>query len=83
MRGQENLLLSLLSPGGLSANRKLSEAPAGMQSRQLVLNRVGVEKVRDRNVLLAAIIAAIEFFLSPLLSGSFQSRGCRLAEEPH
>ena len=44
---------------------------------------VGVEKVRDRNVLLAAIIAAIEFFLSPLLSGSFHSRGCRLAEEPH
>ena len=28
----------------------------------------GVEKVGDRNVLLAAIIAAIEFFLSPQLS---------------
>jgi hypothetical protein len=44
---------------------------------------VGVEKVRDRNVRLAAIIAAIEFFLSPQLSGSFHSRCCRLAEEPH
>ena len=44
---------------------------------------VGVEKVCDRNVLLAAIIAAIEFFLSPPLSGSFHSRGCWLAEESH
>jgi hypothetical protein len=44
---------------------------------------VGVEKVRDRNVLLAAIIAAIEFFLSPQLSGSFHGGYCRLAEEPH
>jgi len=26
---------------------------------------VGVEKVRDRNVILAAIITAIEFFISP------------------
>jgi hypothetical protein len=33
--------------------------------RKLVLTPVGVEKVRDRNVLLAAIIDAIEFFLSP------------------
>ena len=44
---------------------------------------MGVEKVRDRNVLLAAIIAAIEFFRSPQLRGSFHSRCCRLAEEPH
>jgi hypothetical protein len=29
-----------------------------------VIKAVGVEKVRDRNVLLAAIIAAIEFFLT-------------------
>jgi hypothetical protein len=44
---------------------------------------VGVEKVRHRNVVLAAIMAAIEFFLSPQLGGSFHRRGCRLAEEPH
>ena len=44
---------------------------------------VGVEKVRDRNVRLAAVIAAIEFFLSPQLIASFHSRCCRLAEEPH
>ena len=48
-----------------------------------VQTTVGVEKVRDRNVLLAAIIAAVEFFFSPQLSGSFHSRCCRLAEEPH
>ena len=34
-------------------------------------------------LLLAAIIAAIEFFPSPQLSGSFHGRCCRLAEEPH
>jgi hypothetical protein len=50
---------------------------------QLSRTGVGVEKVGDRNVFLAAIIAAIEFFLSPKLSGSFHSRCCRLAEEPH
>jgi hypothetical protein len=44
---------------------------------------VGAEKVGDRNVFLAAIIAAIEFFLSPQLTGSFHSTCCRLAEEPH
>jgi len=33
--------------------------------------------------LFAAIIAAIEFFLSAQISGSFHSRCCRLAEEPH
>ena len=44
---------------------------------------VGVEKVRDRNVLLAAIIVAIEFFLSPQLSGSCHGGCCWLAEEPH
>jgi hypothetical protein len=43
---------------------------------------VGVEKVRDRNVFLAAIIAAGEFFL--LTSAKcFHSGGCGLAEEPH
>src|ERR1039457_4872754 len=50
---------------------------------QLLRTGVAVEKVRDRNVLLAAIIAAIEFFVSPPLSGSFHSRGYRLAEDPH
>ena len=44
---------------------------------------MGVEKVRDRNALLAAIVAAVEFFLSAQLGGSFHSRSCRLAEEPH
>src|ERR1700683_3879472 len=29
------------------------------------------------------MIAAVEFFLSPQLSGSLRSRGCRLAEEPY
>src|ERR1700680_1219284 len=43
----------------------------------------GVEKVRDRNVLLVVIIAAIEFFLSPRVSGNFHSRCCRSTEEPH
>ena len=42
-----------------------------------------VEKVRDRNELLAAIITAIEFFLSPQLRGSFDSGCCRSAEEAH
>jgi hypothetical protein len=49
----------------------------------LSLTGVGVEKVRDRNELLAAIITAIEFSLSLQLRGSFHSRCCRLAEEPH
>jgi hypothetical protein len=44
---------------------------------------VGVEKVRDWNVFLAGIIAAVEFFLSPRLSGSFHGRCSRLAKEPH
>jgi hypothetical protein len=44
---------------------------------------VAVEKVRDRNGFLAAMIATIKFFLSPQLSGSFHSRCCRLVEEPH
>jgi hypothetical protein len=35
------------------------------------------------NVPVAAMIAAIEFFLSPQPSGSFRSGCCRLAEEPH
>jgi hypothetical protein len=28
-------------------------------------------------------VAAVEFFLTPQLSGSFRSRYCRLAEEPY
>ena len=48
-----------------------------------MLTGVAVEKVQDRNVFLAAIKAAVEFFLPPQLSGSFQGRCCRLAEEPH
>jgi len=44
---------------------------------------VAVEKVRDRNIFLAAIKAAVEFFLPPQLSGSFQGRCCQLPEEPH
>jgi hypothetical protein len=44
---------------------------------------VGVEKVRDWNVLLVVIIAAGEFFLSPQLKGSFHNGCYRLAEEPH
>jgi len=35
---------------------------------------VAVEKVRDRNVFFAAIIAAVEFFLPPQLSGSLRLR---------
>jgi hypothetical protein len=44
---------------------------------------VAVGKVRDRNVFLAAIIAAGEFFLLPHLSGGFHGGCGRLAEEPH
>jgi hypothetical protein len=44
---------------------------------------VAAEKLRDRNVFLAAIIAVVEFFLSHQLSGSFHSGCCRLVEEPH
>jgi hypothetical protein len=35
-----------------------------MLCQQLLKPGVGVEKVRDRNELFAALIAAIEFFLS-------------------
>jgi hypothetical protein len=41
------------------------------KSDQTVVIGVAVAEVRHRNVLLAPIIAAIEFFLSPQLSGSF------------
>ena len=44
---------------------------------------VGVEKVRDRKCTLGCITAAIEFFLSPQLSGSFHGGCYRLAEEAH
>jgi hypothetical protein len=37
---------------------------------QLAITPVGVEQVGDRNVLLAAIIAAIEFLVLPQLSGT-------------
>jgi hypothetical protein len=49
----------------------------------LVESEVGVEKVVIGMSLLAAIIAAAEFFFSPQLSGSFHNVGFRLAEEPH
>ena len=49
---------------------------------QLLSTGVAVEIVRDRNVYLAAIIAAAEFFFCQL-SGSSDSGGCWLAEEPH
>jgi hypothetical protein len=49
---------------------------------QLLLAGVGVEKVRDRNVFWATIIAVIEFSLF-YLRGSFDSGCCRLAEEAH
>jgi hypothetical protein len=42
---------------------------------------VGVEKVRDQNVLLATIVAAVEFFLLRQLKGSVHSGCYRLAEE--
>jgi hypothetical protein len=38
------------------------------------VKELGVNGMRERNVLWAAIIATIEFFLSPQLSGSFHSR---------
>jgi hypothetical protein len=44
---------------------------------------VGVEKVGDRNVFSAVMIAAAEFFFSFQLRGGFQDGSCRLAEEPH
>lgn len=47
------------------------------KSDQTVVIGVAVAEVRDRNVLLAPIIAAIEFFLSPQLSGSFLGGRCR------
>jgi hypothetical protein len=43
---------------------------------------VGVEKVRDRNVLWIVIVAASSFPLTSL-EGSFHSGCYRLAEEPH
>jgi hypothetical protein len=49
----------------------------------LAKSGVADEKLRDRNVFLAAIIAAVDFFLSPQLGGSFHSGCCRLVEEPH
>ncbi len=42
---------------------------------------VGMEKVRDRNVLLAAMIAAVELFLLLQQRGGFRSWYHRLAEE--
>jgi hypothetical protein len=39
-------------------------AERAKKRRKLVLTPVGVEKVRDRNELFAAIVTAIEFFLS-------------------
>ena len=42
---------------------------------------MAVEKVRDRNVFPAAMIAAAEFFFSPQLRGGFHSGCCRLTEE--
>ena len=48
---------------------------------ELLLSGVGVEKVRDRNETLAAVITAIESILSPQLRGSFHSRDCVLAKE--
>ncbi len=47
---------------------------SAIHARLLAQSDVAVEKVRDRNAFLAAIIAAVEFFLSPQLSGSFHSR---------
>jgi hypothetical protein len=44
---------------------------------------VGVEKVRDRNVFWATIIAVIEFLSLFQLRGSFDRGCCRLAEEAH
>jgi len=44
-------------------------------------SEVGVEKVVIGMSLLAAIIAAAEFFFSPQLSGSFHNVGFRLAED--
>src|SRR5207237_10473964 len=46
-------------------------------------NRECVLKKSVIGIILASVIAAVEFFLSPQLSGSFHSRCCRLAEEPH
>ena len=49
----------------------------------MVKHPVAVEKGRDRNIFLAAIIAAVEFLLLPHLGGGFDGGCCRLAEEPH
>src|ERR1700738_648537 len=60
--------------GEYVASKGKSTLTVSARSAQLTISRVGVEKVRDRNVLLAAIIAAIKFFHSPQLRGSFHSR---------
>jgi hypothetical protein len=75
------------SPDELNQWLRLLQSLAIFGLLRAVMRRLslagGVEKVGDRNVLLAAIIAAIEFSSPPQLRGSFHSRCCRLAEEPH
>ena len=58
-------------------------AQADGNSRWLTKSGVGVEKVRDRNVFPAAMIAVAELLFSPQLRGGFHGGCGRLAEEPH
>ena len=55
----------------------------GRSAGLLSKSGVGVEKVRDRNVFPAAMIAVAEFMFSPQLRGGFHGGCRRLAEEPH
>jgi transposase len=64
-------------------DRQVEEEAKRRPQALRLLTHPGVQKDRDRNELLATIIAAIEFSSPPQLSGSSHSRCCRLAEEPH